>query len=470
MYSNKKPRKSYSVVTRITLWYALVCAFFCLSIFTIVSVKMEHNVRKRADHALRAEVGEFTALYHEGGVAVLQEEINREVEADGATKIFCRLLSPERELLATSNISEWGTLEDELKRLAEPDPGEWVFVTLFSSDSPFHVRVATMGLPAGERLQFGINLHSEIHFLNKIQRVLLLGSLLMLAVSTLFGWLMARHTMAGVQRVTTAVSEIRKDAFDQSVPFGREGREMDQLIEEFNQMLLRIQTLIHEMKEVSDNVAHDLRSPITRMRGIAETTLTGSQDTESYREMGQSIIEECDRLAEMINTTLEIAQAESGLLEINRSPVDIQTVLKNAVDLFLPFAEEKQIHLRSEIPTDPLVIFGDKTRLQRVIANLLDNAIKYTPVGGDVILRAATNGLNLQIEVLDTGPGINKNEIDQIFNRFYRGEKSRSTAGNGLGLSLARTIVQAHGGTLTVERNIESGSLFRVILARDHVC
>jgi signal transduction histidine kinase len=172
------------------------------------------------------------------------------------------------------------------------------------------------------------------------------------------------------------------------------------------------------------------------MRGVAETTLTGPQEIEAYREMGLVVIEESERLTQMINTTLEIAQAESGLLEIIRAPLDLTTLLKNAAELFQPVAEEKQIKLCVNLSEDPLIIFGDKTRLQRTVANLLDNAIKYTQPDGRITLTAFPYGKLIKIEISDTGIGIEPEETNLIFERFYRSERSRSTQGNGLGLSL----------------------------------
>jgi heavy metal sensor kinase len=467
MYLSKRTGPSFSVVGRLTLWYALICALFCAGLFFVVSHKMARNLQVREDRSIQAELVEFSVIYAEGGTAGLQHEFDYEVEALGASKFFGRLLSPHGELIAASRLSGWEGLEAELEKIAAPAGAELRLDMLYPPDSPLHARLGSLRLPDGNLLQFGLNRHTEIRFFYKIQRVLLQSSVLMLILSTFSVWLIARYAIKGVRRVTAAVSLIQKNDLDHRVEYGREGREINQLAEAFNNMLVRIQTLIHEMKEVSDNVAHDLRSPITRMRGIAETTLTGPQEIDLYREMGFSVIEESDRLTEMINTILEIAQAESGLLDIQPAPVDLQEVLRNAIDLFEPVAQGKQIELNLELPGDPLVLFGDKNRLQRVVANLIDNAIKYTPPGGDVTCRACAGPDQITVEICDSGPGISPEEAGRIFNRFYRGEKSRSTPGNGLGLSLAQTIVEAHAGTLSVESGPDGGSVFRVRLPRE---
>ncbi|MFA6173167.1 MAG: ATP-binding protein [Kiritimatiellales bacterium] len=466
MCSNKHSRLPRTVVARLTFWYAIICTLFCITIFSVVSIKMSSNAGRRMDRLLGSELTEFAGIYKQKGVQELQDEFTQEAEANGINKLFFRLLSPQQELMAASDTSGWDHLEKEIRAVPLPTAETPVFSTLYDRNNPLNARMAAVRTFDGSVLQIGFNLHFDNRSREKIQRILIVSSLTMTVLGTLFGWLIARRAMSGVQRVTQAVSRIRKGRLNQQVPFGNEGREIDELAGAFNEMLNRIESLVRELKEVSDNVAHDLRSPVTRMRGVAETTLTGPQEISAYREMGLTIIEESERLTQMINTTLEIAQAETGLLEINRTPLDLTTLLKNAIDLFQPLAEEKQINLRANLPEDPLIIFGDKTRIQRTIANLIDNAIKYTKSGGDITIAAFIQGTLIRIEISDSGIGIDPEESDRIFERFYRSEKSRSSQGNGLGLSLARTIVEAHGGTISVKSAPGKGSTFTITLPR----
>lgn len=466
MYSNKYNRLPRTVVARLTCWYAIICTVFCITIFSVVSIKMSSNASKRMDRLLESELTEFIGVYQQKGAQGLQDEFTQEAEANGKSKLFFRLISPQQKLLATSDISGWNHLEKEISATPSPTAGKPVFSTLYDKNNPLNSRMAAVQTSDGSVLQIGFNLHFDNRFNEKIQRVLIVSSLTMILLGTLSGWLAARRAMSGVQRVTQAVSRIRKGRLNQQVPLGDEGQEISELADAFNEMLNRIESLVRELKEVSDNVAHDLRSPITRMRGAAETTLTGPQEIEAYREMGITIIEESERLTQMINTALEIAQAESGILEINRAPLDLTIVLGNAIDLFQPVAEGKQLDLRADIPDDPLVIYGDKMRIQRTVANLLDNAIKYTPSGGEITVTASVHNQLIQIKICDTGIGIEPEETDHIFERFYRSEKSRSSQGNGLGLSLAQTIIQAHGGSITVESTPGKGSTFTITLPR----
>lgn len=464
MYSNKKSRRPQTVVGRLTLWYALVCMLFCTAIFTLASVRIKTNATKRINQVLDDELHEFAGIYNKHGIQGLREEFQREAEASGTRKLFCRLISLQNETLLSSDMSAWTHLQEGIIRKADMEDEDVKFVTLHDEDTP--ARIAELKTADGNHLQFGMNLKSEVRSYKRTQRMLLAASLLAVALSTLSGWLIARRAMSGVQRVTRVVSRIRKGRLNEQVPFGNEGLEIDKLTEAFNSMLKRIETLVRELKEVSDNVAHDLRSPITRIRGAAETTLTGPQEIEAYREMGLTIIEESDRLTQMINTALEIAQAEAGIIEITRAPLDLTIILKNAIELFQPVAEGKRLDLRANLSEDPLIIYGDKIRIQRTMANLIDNAIKYTPSGGKITVAAYTHGELIRIEISDTGTGISPEETDRIFERFYRSEKSRSTQGNGLGLSLAQTIIQAHSGSITVKSKPGHGSTFIITLPR----
>lgn len=461
MYLNKP---TPSVVRRMTIQYALICTLFCAAVFALVSVQLRASAFKRIDQVLRDELDEFAHIYAKHGMTGLLEEFERETDVTGADELFYRLLSPDGEILFASDLRSWPHIEQELKAIDTPDAHRMVFASIYPNTHPLNARVASAKIGDAGVLQLGMTLRHENRSHQRTRHILFVGSLLMIALSTVSGWLIARKAMSGVRRVTETVTGIRKDSLYRRVPGGEEGYEINELAEAFNQMLQRIEDLVRELKEVSDNVAHDLRSPITRMRGAAETTLTGSQELERYREMGLLVIEESDRLSEIINTMLEITQSESGLLNMDHCQVDIRTLLINAIDLFQAVADEKKIRLLPELPADPMLLSGDKARLQRAVANLMDNAIKYTPEGGTVGLSCQRKEQHLQIKISDSGVGIGPEELPRIFERFYRCEKSRSTSGNGLGLCLAKAIIQAHGGKLSVDSHIGEGTTFTITL------
>jgi heavy metal sensor kinase len=276
---------------------------------------------------------------------------------------------------------------------------------------------------------------------------------------------MARRAVSGVEAITRTAQKISGGTLDERVPVKARGDEIDQLATTFNQMLDRIQALLTEIKEISDNIAHDLRSPITRIRGIAEVTLTTGKSLNDYENMAASTIEECDRLLHMINTMLMISKTESGVDQLSPEEMDLAALVQEACELFKPTAEDKGISLSFDIPK-PIHYMGDIQMIQRMISNLLDNAIKYTPSGGSVTVFMNEKDTQLAVSIKDTGCGISPKDLPHIFERFYRCDQSRSQSGIGLGLSLARAIARAHGGDITAESIVNQGSTFTVTLPK----
>lgn len=291
-------------------------------------------------------------------------------------------------------------------------------------------------------------------------------SLAGVALTSLFvGWFLARRALSGVDDVRRTAQSIAKGAFDSRVPVKGTGDEVDLLAVTFNGMLGQIQTVLSSMKEITDNIAHDLRSPITRIRVMAELTLFGKRSVADYEGVIGQVVEECDRLLGMINTMLDISEAEAGIAQLSPTAVDAGEMARDVIDLFGPVAEEKQISMNLRVSGD-LCLQADEQKLQRVLSNLLDNAIKYTPSGRSIAVSVYGTDHAVRIIVRDTGAGIPEPELNHIFDRFYRGEKSRSEPGNGLGLSLARAFVLAHQGSIKVTSIPGEGSEFVVTIPK----
>jgi signal transduction histidine kinase len=234
-------------------------------------------------------------------------------------------------------------------------------------------------------------------------------------------------------------------------------------------MVERIQLLLSSIREITDNIAHDLRSPVARLRGRAEIALTRS--VPHGREAGdlpeetlaEETLEECDRLLAMINTMLDISELEAGTARIEADTVDLGELVHDTRDLFEPVAEAAGITLRAEAEPGH-TIRGDVNGLQRALGNVVDNALKYTPEGGSVMVRLRPAEGAMKITVQDTGVGIPEEESERIFDRFYRGDRSRSQQGSGLGLSLARALVRAQGGDITLKSRVGEGTKFTLLL------
>jgi len=466
MYLKKKGNIFHTVTFRLTLWYTVLFAILALTVFFIMYITLTSNLSQRMDANLLNEAKEFGALYRTGGIEMLKVEFERETQSEGIDRMFCRLFSPSMETLASSDPGVWANLDLQQSKLEDFSNKAEAFKTLSVPGYEHKARVIYEKTYDGNIIEIGHTLRDDEELMEDYREIFGSAMALMLVCGGLLGWFVAKRAMIGVERVTQTAVNIGKGGLAYRVPLGNEGKEIENLATAFNDMLERIESLITELKEVTNNIAHDLRSPITRIRGVAETTLTGESGIDEYKEMAGIIVEESDRLVGMINAMLEIAKVDSGIVSFSKTDVDMLKIIKDAYGLFQPVAEDKGIHLEVDLPEEPLIILGDCARLQRVVANLLDNAIKYTPASGKVLLRAKTTQTNVVISVIDSGIGIGEEDLPHIFDRFYRVDQSRSTPGNGLGLSLAQAIVRAHVGEITAESHLGKGSTFTIIIPR----
>jgi signal transduction histidine kinase len=284
------------------------------------------------------------------------------------------------------------------------------------------------------------------------------------------GWLATRSALSPIRRLAQTVREIiRTGRTETRVPVDESDRHdaIDELTVLFNAMLDRIEGLVAAMRGALDNASHDLRTPLTHLRGTAELALAHGADVTRYREALIECVEECDRVLVMLNTLMDISEAESGAMVLRREPVRLQDVAARAADLYKEVAEAKGVTLaetNGSASTVALVVSADPTRLEQAAANLIDNAIKYTPSGGSVSVSVRRDGRFAVFEVSDTGPGIPAGELPRIWDRLFRGDKSRAERGLGLGLSLVKAIVEAHAGTVAAASEEGGGSTFTVKL------
>ena len=463
MFFERINRFRRSLAFRLTIVYTVMFTITSSVAFLIFYKITLSRINVRMDNTLTADLKEFSLLFVSRGIEGLKEEVIVEAESEGTNDVFCRLLTTEGEEIASSDLSSWkgiGISRIALKHLTEKGP---VFETLNPPGWKHRVRVLYGIVGPGVVLQLGQSLRDDEYFLKDLREVFRIAMAIVLVLAALGGWFMARRSLSGVEKVTQTAMAIANGEMERRVPITGRGDEIDRLSGIFNHMLERIQSLITAMKDVTDNIAHDIKSPITRMRGLAEVTLTIERSLDEYQTMAANTVEECDRLLGMINTMLEISKTEAGVETLSLSEVDVSALIADASDLFYPLAEDNGLYV--ETNTSPQCLLPcDRSKLQRVIANLLDNAIKYTPPGGKIIISAEEVDKKVIISVHDTGIGISPEEIPHIFDRFFRADKSRSVPGAGLGLSLVQAIVRRHGGQIKVSSSPGVGSTFTVVL------
>lgn len=465
----KLPRVGRSLALRLTIWYALIFAASSLLAFAVAYVLIARFVAERTDDELLQDLDEYAIHWRQEGIARVTEEMRSDTQGKDARKTYFRLWGADGRELAATDLAAWPELARVSRQQlldAGPEP-QLRTRAMASRDAPVRTVIGSVG--PGVWLEIGQSLEDSQEFQREILRGFLLSLGLVLLLGGPIGWFMARRALHGVREVTRTASEIADGALDRRVPIGTAGDELDQLARTFNAMLDRIQSLIIGMRDMADNLAHDLRSPLGRVRACAEMSLVNGQASGqangAHESWAVNTIEECDRLLQMLDTTLDIAEADSGAAKLKLDRVDLAELVLKASELFQTVAEDRQIDIATRVP-EHCWIEGDRQRLQRVIANLLDNALKYTPAGGAVRIALSEQAQRVLLTIEDTGIGITAEDLPRIFQRFYRGDPSRSRQGIGLGLSLALAFVRAHGGDITVTSARGQGSTFCVVLPR----
>ena len=464
MLFDKLRRIRRTLAFRLTVWYAGIFTVSSLLAFFFFYLQIVSIVRERTDEELLEELEEFSIRLASRGVEDLKQVLVQEAKDEGEKKIFFRLLNPDGKEAASSDLSSWGHLSvnrPALQRITEG--AKPVFETIIVEGRRHKARVVYGRIGPGAILQIGMSLEDDDEFVAEFREIFGATLAVVMALAALLGWFMARGALKNVEEVTRTARSISASDLEQRVPVKGQADEIDRLAATFNDMLDRIQTLVTETKEMTENIAHDLRSPITRIRGMAEMALTTGKTIEEYEAAAANTVEDCDRLLEMINTMLYISQTEATAGKLLTEEVDMTGVVRDACELFQPVAEDKGVKLVVEISSD-LRVRGVLQGLQRMLANLIDNALNYTPSPGTVIVSVRGDEKAGIIAVKDTGIGISEDELPHIFRRFYRCDRSRSLPGTGLGLTLVEAIVHAHRGRIVVTSTPNVGTTFTVTL------
>jgi heavy metal sensor kinase len=451
---------------RLTLWYAGIFGLSSCVAFLLFYMLITTFMQTQTDQELLGQVNRFSTLLVSEGVEAVKSVALVEAQAAGVKKVFFRFLSLNGQVFSSSNMAYWKNIaitEGAIRALLHDNRP--VLETMTIPEHPDKIRILYAMISPNIILQVGQTMESYSRFLAAFKGIFISTMSFLILVAAGLGWFMARRAVSGVDAVTRTAQKISAGTLDERVPVKGHGDEIDRLALTFNQMLDRIQTLLTEIKEMTDHIAHDLRSPLTRIRGTAEVTLTTARSLNEYETMAASTIEECDRLLDIINTMLLISKTESGVDSFPVEEIDLTALIQKAGDLFLPTAEDKGVDLRWDLPGKSR-IGGDTRMIQRLLSNLLDNAIKYTLSGGTVAVSLKEKGENWVITLKDTGIGISPDDLPHIFERFYRCDRSRSQEGVGLGLSLARAIARAHGGDILALSQQDQGSTFEVILPK----
>jgi signal transduction histidine kinase len=455
-----------SLLFRLTILYAVAFTVLSTIGFLIFYYHIYAVTMEREDLELLDKARKYEDLTKEAGLEGVLREIASEAEFEDPQESFYRLFNFKGDMLFNTDMSFWGALDNKDILIKMQNEG----LTYAIENQAFEgrndeARMITAIIGPDSVLQIGESLEEIDEYLDVFFELVSILVISLIIVSAFIGWLLARRATIDMQEVAETAEEIANGSYDRRVQVKGRYSEIERLSAAFNRMLDRIQSLLSSMKEINDNIAHDLRSPLARIRGIAEMNLLKEKTIDDYKEMAASTIEECDTLIDMINTMLDITEAEAGVNGVETEKFELVELIHEACELFRPVAEAKKIDLQTNLP-ETLALTSDRKKMQRIITNLLENAIKYTPEDGTVKVSAAAQNGEVHIEFADTGMGISETDLPHIFERFYRCDRSRSQGGVGLGLSLVKAYTKSLSGNIQVESALNQGSRFALRFTR----
>lgn len=463
MFSKKRKSQGASAAWRIAIWPTAAFAVGSAVAFIIMYFLIARDINQRSDAWLSGEAETLAdvsantprdALY-DRLVGEVAELASREVpDADDSngqhhTSVFFLQTQPGQDPIWVGPTSK----EKFIAAIqhAELVPGAPGNVQVAGWEKPFRVVYKSRGDASGLYLGFADVSGSQM--LDRLTERCLLVWAITVALGFLITWIVAFRTLARVDRISDTVARMGSDDLSSRLQEGAHPDEITRLSSTFNRMLGRIQASVHQMRILTDSVAHDLKSPVTSIRGSLEVALS-SGTPEQLRESIAEAIEGLDRLSQLLNTTLDVAEADAGALQLRKERIDLSDLVRQLVDLYQP-AMAEHCH---EVVTDlhPVMVEADTSLLHRIIANLLDNEITHLPPGCRIMISVHPNDGGAELIVADNGPGFSPELRDRAFERFVKGEHS---TGHGLGLAFVGAAIQAHGGNAEVKAGKSGGAV-----------
>ena len=433
-----------------------ICIVVCFSAAFLVLILA---LRNHEQEKVQQQLHHYQTVYRHNGPTGLQLSYAATGENNDS---FLRLEGPDiRLILLTKNDS--GTTVPFPDFSSFPVSIDLVWHALQTGRTRGAWTVAALSLADGNILQIGINSSESLQLLKRLGISLLKLALLLLPFCCIPAWFTLRKNSATLRKLAARINTLSADK-TKKLQITTRDPAAKALIAAVNHLLERHRRLSRELQKSMDNVAHDLRTPMTRLRSIAEYGLQKKEDTAHLQEALADCLEESDRMLSMLNTMLNVAEAEAETVQLDLQPISLEETINPVLDVYSIIAEEHNVTIDFQ-PEPNLVILADQQRISQVWANLLDNAIKYNAT--KISISTCSMDGKAQIRIQDNGMGISSNEIDHIWDRLFRGDRSRSKPGLGLGLTLVRATLKSHKGTIDVTSHLNKGTTFTIKLPTD---
>jgi len=444
-----------STAVRLSALYILLFALCAAFLVFYVTAMSERLLAQQTRQSLQEEVQEIQRAYERGGVNLLLRMMERRARQPGANLYV--IAGPNGEMLAGNVASVQPGVLDEQGWTNIP----FTYEPYTEVERPGrHLATANViRLDNGLRVMIGRDLGDPSRFRGIVRRALMVA-LAIMGVGALVIWFgIGRNALKRIDRMSAASQKIMAGDLSQRLPVGKSGDEFDRLSDSLNAMLGRIEKLNEGLRQVSDNIAHDLKTPLTRLRNKAADAL-GEDRADVRRTALEGIIAESDQLIRTFNALLMISRVEAGSIAAEMSDVDLSAISADSAELYEPAAEEAGLSLTTELEPG-LVVNGNRELIGQAIFNLLDNAIKYASEAGaaaSIRVRLTKSDGTLRLSVCDNGPGIPADKRGEVTKRFFRLDESRSKPGTGLGLSLVEAVMELHGGSLELSATDETNT------------
>lgn len=438
-----------TTVFRSSLLYAVLFSTVAAAAMASMYWATAYRLQAQTDSRLQLEAELVLRQLRSQPIPLMVESLRRQNADQERSRIFFYRILETDDLSADPEL--WGPLlaaPDGTQLFADARLGDILPTAGAGASDP--VRVLAVSLPAGPVLLVGRDLVDQHELLDHALRVALLATAVIIVLAVAGGAAMGLGVLRRIDAVSRTAGSIMDGDLGRRIPRPGRGDEFDELALRLNAMLERIEALMAAMRQVSANVAHDLRGPLSRLRTRLELALIEQRDPESLREAIEQAIDELDGLVRLFNALLSIAQAEAGGTDQQWGDQDLSSLGSEVAELYGAAVEDKGLSLDTKLEPG-VMVRGNRQLLAQALSNLMDNAVKYTPEGGRIELQVSGAQQRAVLAVQDSGPGIPRSERERVLERFVRLDAARSEPGNGLGLSLVRAVARAHGADLRLE-------------------
>ncbi|MBN2322944.1 MAG: HAMP domain-containing histidine kinase [Spirochaetes bacterium] len=459
MFLGSLRKISRKINLRLALLYTIVFILSSALLFGVIYFFFSSTLRKDDYQSIRQKLLELWASYEYGGLRSVGNQVSVEKLSGDRRFLLIRVADRFGNTLIVILPEAWSALHPDSLREIYSNPDRSVR-RVQAGGTLYYLETASLNLADGNLLQVGMNVEARVFALKRFREIFTMVLFPLAVVSFAGGAALAARALRPLESLNSTIRKVIETGnIQERIPETGTRGDLDELVRFFNRMLDRVQRLMEGMTDSLDSVAHDMKTPLARMKMSYEAALQSPEDTAQLEKAVADGLEEVEGMRSLLNALMDISEAQTGVMRLDLATVDLPAMVGDMAELYRYLAEEKSITLSVQAP-DSLAVRADLTRLRQVFANLLDNALKYTRTNGNILVTVTKDDGHATVSVRDNGVGITQEELPLIWQRRYRGRSGGSSDGLGLGLGVVKAIVEAHHGYVSVASTYGEGSVF----------